>query len=109
MDRIRMGVLGAARIVPAALTAPARLVPEVEVTAIAARDPRRAQACARRHGIPRVLGSYDEVVRDPAIDAVYIPLPNSLHHSWTIKALEAGKHVLCEKPFASNAIEAEEM
>ncbi|MGE5250356.1 MAG: Gfo/Idh/MocA family protein [Bacteroidota bacterium] len=106
---LRIGVLGAAAIVPTALTGPARSVPEVEVAAIAARDPKRAAAFARRHHIPRVHPTYADVVADPEIDAIYNPLPNSLHAEWTIRALRAGKHVLCEKPLASNAVEAEEM
>lgn len=92
-----------------ALIRPARLVPEVQVTAIAARDPKRAGMFARRHHIPRVHPSYRDLLADPDIDAVYNPLPNSLHAEWTIAALMAGKHVLCEKPFASNAKEAEDM
>jgi predicted dehydrogenase len=104
-----MGVLGAARIVPTALLRPAQSVPEVAVTAIAARDPRRARVFATRHGIPRALESYDELIDDPDIDAVYNPLPNGLHCEWTLRALAAGKHVLCEKPLASNAEEAEAM
>lgn len=106
---IRIGVLGAAAIVPMALIRPARLVPEVQVTAIAARDPKRAGMFARRHRIPRVHLSYRDLLADPDIDAVYNPLPNSLHAEWTIAALKSGKHVLCEKPFASNAKEAEDM
>jgi predicted dehydrogenase len=106
---IRIGILGAAAIVPSALTGPARSVPEVEIVAIAARDPRRAQAFAARHRIAHALASYAAVLADPEIDAVYNPLPNSLHAEWTIRALQAGKHVLCEKPFASNAEEAQEM
>ena len=92
-----------------ALTVPARSVPEVQVTAIAARDPQRAARFARWHNIPRVHPSYADLLADPEIDAIYNPLPNSLHAEWTIRALRAGKHVLCEKPFASNAREAEEM
>jgi predicted dehydrogenase len=106
---IRIGVLGAAAIVPSALTSPARDVPEVQVTAIAARDPQRAEKFARKHHIPRVHKTYNDLLTDPEIDAVYNPLPNSLHAEWTIRALRAGKHVLCEKPFASNAKEATEM
>lgn len=107
--RIRLGILSAAAIVPMALTGPARSVPEIQVTAIAARDPKRAEKFARRHSIPRVHKTYDDLLSDPEINAIYNPLPNSLHAEWTIKALEAGKHVLCEKPFASNAKEAMEM
>jgi len=106
---LRIGILGAAAIVPMALTGPARSVPEVEVLAIAARDPRRAQAFARRHKIPRAHAGYAALLADPEIDAVYNPLPNSLHAEWTLRALQAGKHVLCEKPFASNAKEAQQM
>ncbi len=109
MNQLRIGVLSAARIVPSALLSPAKQTPEVIVSGIAARNPQRAQAFARKHHIPRVFASYDELIADPDLDAVYIPLPNGLHAAWTIKALEAGKHVLCEKPFASNAEEAEQM
>jgi len=104
-----MGVLGAAAIVPVALIGPARSIPEVRVTAIAARDPKRAQSFARRNKIPRVHRTYQDLIQDPEIDAIYNPLPNGLHAEWTIRALQAGKHVLCEKPMASNEREAEEM
>src|SRR5207247_7314686 len=87
---------------------PARRVPEATVVSVAARDPERARRFAAKHGIPRVQPSYDALLADPEIDAIYNPLPNSLHAPWTIRALEAGKHVLCEKPFAANAAEAEE-
>ena len=106
---IRIGVLGAAAIVPMALTNPARAVPEAQVVAIAARDPKRAQAFARKHHVPRVHPTYDDLLADPEVDAIYNPLPNSLHAEWTLRALGAGKHVLCEKPFASNTKEAEAM
>jgi predicted dehydrogenase len=106
---LRIGILGAARIAPTALIRPARRVPGVRVDAVAARDEARAQRFARKHGIPRVHGSYLALIADPDLDAIYNPLPNSLHCEWTIRALEAGKHVLCEKPMASNAEEAERM
>jgi predicted dehydrogenase len=106
---IRIGVLGAAAIVPAALTNPARTLPETQIVAIAARDPKRAEAFTRKHHIPRVHQTYNDLLNDPDIDAIYNPLPNSLHAEWTIRALKAGKHVLCEKPIASNAHEVEEM
>ena len=106
---VRIGVLGAAAIVPQALTNPTRSVPEASVVAIAARDPARAKSFARKHHISRVHQTYNDLINDPDIDAIYNPLPNSLHAEWTIRALQAGKHVLCEKPFASNAQEAEEM
>jgi predicted dehydrogenase len=104
---IRIGVLGAARIVPTALLAPGLQTPEVSVTALASRDPERARKLASKHGIPKVHDSYSALIADPDIDAIYNPLPNGLHGLWTRAALEAGKHVLCEKPFTANAEEAE--
>ena len=109
MIPLRIGVLGAARITPMALLNPARKVPEAVVVAVAARDPARARAFADRHGILRIHPTYAALITDPDIDAVYNPLPNSHHCEWTIRALEAGKHVLCEKPIAANAGEAERM
>lgn len=106
---LRIGTLGAARITPNALMYPARQVPSVEIAAIAARDPAKAQAFAAKHGIPQIHASYQALLADPNIDAIYNPLPNHLHGEWTIRALEAGKHVLCEKPLAANAAEAEQM
>jgi predicted dehydrogenase len=103
---LRIGLLGSARISATALLEPAESVPQVTVAAVGARDQARAQAVAMRYGIPAAYGSYDELLADPDIDAVYNPLPNSLHGPWTLKAIAAGKHVLCEKPFASNAPEA---
>jgi predicted dehydrogenase len=101
-----MGILGAARIAPVALVKPAHDVPEVTVTAVAARDAERAGTFAAKHGIPTTHTSYDALIDDPDIDAVYIPLPNGLHAEWTLRAIDAGKHVLCEKPFTANADEA---
>ena len=106
MDVVRIGVLGSARIARRALIEAARHVPEVTVAAAAARDLPRAQTYALEHGMAMAYGSYDELLADPGIDAIYIPLPNSLHGPWTLQAITAGKHVLCEKPFASNAAEA---
>jgi predicted dehydrogenase len=103
VDLLRIGVLGTARISENALFDPARSVPEVIVAAVAARDKARGEMLALRHGVPKGYGSYQELLADPDIDAVYNPLPNSLHAPWTLKAIEAGKHVLCEKPFAGNA------
>ncbi|OIV35328.1 hypothetical protein BIV57_22010 [Mangrovactinospora gilvigrisea] len=106
MDVLRIGTLGAARIAPKALVRPAREVDGVEVVAVAARDRGRAEEFAARQGVPRVHGSYRELVEDPEIDAVYNPLPNALHLPWTLAALAAGKHVLCEKPLTNNEAEA---
>jgi predicted dehydrogenase len=103
---LRIGILGTARIAIPALIEAALPVPEVTVSGVAARDLARASGYAAKHGIPQAYGSYDEMLADPEIDAVYNPLPNSLHAPWTLKAIAAGKHVLCEKPFASNAAEA---
>ena len=106
MGTIRIGLLGAALIAPSALIGPAQKVPGVTVQAMAARDPGRARRFAARHGIPVVHSDYGSLVKDPQLDAIYIPLPNSHHCRWTIESLGAGKHVLCEKPFAANANEA---
>src|SRR5262249_28630503 len=103
---LRIGLLGAARIAPNALLRPARAVDSVRVTAVAARDPARAAALARKWGVPTVHPDYAALIADPDLDAVYNPLPNGLHAEWTLRALAAGKHVLCEKPFTANADEA---
>jgi predicted dehydrogenase len=108
-DLVRIGILGTARIAPAALIKPAKKSAEVVVAAVAARDVSRAEGFAAKHGIDRVHASYEALIADPNVDAVYIPLPNALHGRWTRAALEAGKHVLCEKPFAANAVEAREI
>ena len=92
-----------------ALVTPAKQHSQVEVAAVAARDPARGRAFAAKHGIPRVHESYEALIADAELDAVYIPLPNSLHGRWTRAALGAGKHVLCEKPFTANATEAREI
>ena len=104
---MKIGILGAAAIAPSAIIAPARLVEGVEVHAVAARDVHRAEKFARKYGLAKSFGSYGALLADEQIDAVYIPLPNGLHGEWTLRALNAGKHVLCEKPFTANAEEAE--
>ena len=106
---MQIGVLGAARIAPTALIKPAKTNADVVVAAVAARDVSRARAFAVKHGIARVHDSYEALIADPDLDAVYIPLPNGLHGRWTRAALAAGKHVLCEKPFTANAAEAREI
>jgi predicted dehydrogenase len=108
-EPLRIGVLGAASIAPSALIKPATDNPDVEVTAVAARDGSRARAFAAKHRIAHVHESYEALLADPDIDAVYNPLPNGLHGKWTRAALDAGKHVLCEKPFTANADEAREI
>jgi len=109
MDVVRIGTLGAARITPAALVKPARNVREAEVVAVAARDRARAEKFAAKHKIPTVVPDYKALIDSTEIDAIYNPLPNGLHAEWTIAALEAGKHVLCEKPLTANAEEAEQL
>lgn len=106
---VRIGILGAARIAPTAVIKPAKGHSEVVVAAVAARDATRARVFADKHGIARVHTSYEALIADPEVDAVYNPLPNGLHGKWTRAALEAGKHVLCEKPFTANAEEAREV
>jgi predicted dehydrogenase len=103
---LRIGVLGSARISENALFEPALSVPEVTVAAVAARDRARAEMLALQHGVAKAYGTYEELLADPEIDAVYNPLPNSLHAAWTQKAIAAGKHVLCEKPITDNAEQA---
>jgi predicted dehydrogenase len=107
--KLRIGVLGAARIAPLALINPAKENGEVVVAAVAARDMSRAQSFAAKHGIARVHDGYEALINDPEVDAIYNPLPNGLHGRWTRAALAAGKHVLCEKPFTANAAEAREI
>lgn len=108
-DGVRIGLLGAARIAPAALTKPARAVSEADVVLMAARDRTRAEKFAAKQGVPRVVDDYAAVLASADVDAIYNPLPNGLHAQWTIAALEAGKHVLCEKPFTANAAQAEDV
>ncbi|KAF9113695.1 hypothetical protein BGX27_000966 [Mortierella sp. AM989] len=102
-DALRIGILGAANIAPMALINPAKSMRSINVVTVAARDENRAKEFALKHGIPNTHPSYDAVINDPNIDCIYNPLPNGLHYEWTKKALEAGKHVLLEKPSASNA------
>lgn len=104
-EPLRIGVLGAARIAERAIVGPARAT-GTRLVAIAARDEARASAFAAEHGVERALGSYADVVAASDVEAVYDPLPNALHGIWNLAAIEAGKHVLSEKPFAANAEEA---
>jgi xylose dehydrogenase (NAD/NADP) len=104
---VAWGLLSTARINGKILAA-ARESDEAEVVAVASRERARAERFARERGIPRAHGSYEELLADPAVEAIYNPLPNSLHVPWTLRALEAGKHVLCEKPFSRRAADVEE-
>lgn len=105
MEPLRIGILGAARISAAAIVAPAKLT-GARLVGVAARDRDRAEAFAAEHGVERVHTTYDELLADPEIEVIYNPLANSLHGPWNLKAIAAGKHVLTEKPSASNAVEA---
>lgn len=107
---LRLGILGAARHVPLTVIQPLRdnkdLAQRVEAVAVAAKELAEAEQFAKEHGIPKAYGSLEALLADPSIDAVYIVLPNNLRCEWTVRALLAGKHVLCETPLASNAREA---
>ena len=107
MDKVRWGIISTALIATGKVIRPMQEGQYTRVDAIASRDLGRAQAVARRLGIPKTYGSYEAMLADPDIDAVYNPLPNHLHVPLTIQAAEAGKHVLCEKPIALTAAEAE--
>jgi len=105
---VRLGILGAARIARLFIQS-VRESQKIRITAVASRDVERARAFAGDLGVPRVHDTYDALLADPDIDAVYNPLANTLHAAWSIRALDAGKHVLCEKPLAMTAQEAEAM
>jgi predicted dehydrogenase len=107
VNKVQWGVLGTAGIALNRVIPAMKATPNVTIAAIASRDATRAQEAAARSGIGKSYGSYEALLADPAIEAVYVPLPNNLHIEWCRKALEAGKHVLCEKPIAMNAAEAE--
>lgn len=106
-DPVRLGIIGTggilARFLPGAKRSAA-----IDVAAVASREGERARSFAADHGIPKAFGSYDDLLADPEIEAVYIPLPNVMHHPWTMRALAAGKHVICEKPYSTNAAEVDE-
>ena len=108
-EPVRLGILGAARIAPFAVLKHARKLATVEVVAVAEQyhPERHLRRYAKKHGIPQTYRSFDALLANPDIDAVYLPLPIGMHADWCIEAIDAGKHVLCEKPFAANAAEAE--
>jgi hypothetical protein len=109
VEKVRWGVLGVAAI------AVKKVIPAMQrgtwstVTAIASRDRKKAEEAARTLGIPKAYGSYEELLADGDVEAIYNPLPNHLHISWSVKCARAGKHVLCEKPLSLNAAEAREL
>jgi predicted dehydrogenase len=108
-DKVRLGILSTAHIGSGRVIPALRHCRNLEVTAVASRSLERAQAFAKEMDIPKAYGSYDELLADPNVDAIYNPLPNSLHAEWSIKCAEAGKPCLCEKPLASDAAEAQTM
>jgi len=109
MKKIRWGVLSTAKIGTKKVIPAMQLGEYCKFTAIASRQLEKAQVAARRLGIEKAYGSYEELLADCDVDAIYLPLPNHLHVPWAIKALKAGKHVLCEKPIGLNAAEAQEL
>ena len=109
MEKIKWGVLGTAYIFERDTARGMKLAQNCEMTAIAGRSMEKAQRFKEKYGFRKAYGSYEELLEDPEIEAVYIPLPNTMHYEWTIKALQHGKHVLCEKPLAPAAAQAREM
>src|SRR5919199_700068 len=106
-DPVRWGILSTAAINRLVIP-PAQASDKVELVAVASREQARAEDYARRWGIERAYGSYEALLEDPDVEAVYISLPNSLHCPWSIRALDAGKHVLCEKPMSRREAEVAE-
>jgi predicted dehydrogenase len=109
MSKVRWGVLSTANIGLQKVLPAMQRGEYCDITALASRSLEKAQAAASRLGIPKAYGSYEELLADPDVDAIYNPMPNHLHVPWSIKALQAGKHVLCEKPIALSAAEAQEL
>ncbi|MDG2382453.1 MAG: Gfo/Idh/MocA family oxidoreductase [Pirellulaceae bacterium] len=109
MNRVRWGVLSSAKIGTEKVIPAMQAGEHAEITAIASRNQERAQAVADQLAIPKSYGSYEALLTDPDIDAIYNPLPNHLHVEWSIKAIEAGKHVLCEKPIGLTADEGQKL
>src|SRR4051812_14108675 len=103
----RWGILSTARIAQRIVEG-ARLSADAQVVAVGSRDLARAQAYADEHGLARVHGSYEALLADDEVDAIYIPLPNAMHVPWAVKAVEAGKHVLCEKPLSRDPAQVTE-
>jgi len=106
--KLRFGILGTGNIAKQFATGVTKST-LTTLTAVGSRTTASADAFAKQFGIANAHGSYDALLTDPAVDAIYLSLPNNMHHEWTIKALRAGKHVLCEKPLATSLAEAEEM
>ena len=109
MEKLRFGVLSTANIGRNQVNPAIQQSRNAELLAVASRDPDRAREFAQRSGIERSYGSYEALLDDPDIEAVYIPLPNSMHREWTIRAAEKGKHILCEKPLATSVADGRQM
>ncbi|WP_394796382.1 Gfo/Idh/MocA family protein [Armatimonas sp.] len=109
MDKVKFGVLGCARVFERRMAPALKSAGNAVLHAVASRSLEKAQATAQKHGAAKAYGSYDALLADTDIEAVYIPLPNDQHAEWTVKALAAGKHVLCDKPLALSVSEAEWM
>jgi len=109
MHKIRFGILSTANIGRKYVTPAIQLAEQCEVAAVASRKLKNAESYASEFDIPKAYGSYEKLLADPEIDAIYIPLPNNLHVEWSIKALQAGKHVLCEKPIGMNEHDAKKL
>lgn len=109
MSKVKWGVLGTAGIAEGCTIPGMMEAGNCELYAIAGRNPEKVQAFQDKFGFEKAYGSYEELLADPLVQAVYIPLPNTLHYEWVMKAMEAGKHVLCEKPLAPSAQQAEEL
>src|SRR5262245_19458484 len=107
-EKIRWGLLSTARINDA-LIEPIRQAERSELVAVASRDGAKAQAYAQEKGIPKAHSSYEALLVDPNVDVLYLSLPNSLHCEWTVKAAQAGKHVLCEKPVVTTLAELDQV
>ncbi|MEK6237321.1 MAG: Gfo/Idh/MocA family oxidoreductase [Planctomycetales bacterium] len=106
MSRLRLGILGCARIVRRDFAGAAAEAPSVELAGLASRNVEKAAAWAKEYGISKHFGSYEALLADPDIDAVYLPLPNEMHRTWALRAAECGKHVLCEKPLGLDYADA---
>ena len=106
MEKVRWGVLGTAYIFERDTARGMALADNCELVAIAGRTLEKAEAFRKKYGFRKAYGSYEELLKDPEVEAVYIPLPNQLHCEWTVRALQSGKHVLCEKPMAHTSADA---
>src|ERR1700684_985415 len=109
MTKIRWGILGVAKIATTKVIPAMQRASNLDVTAIASRDLNKASTAAAQLAVPRAYGSYEDLLADPAVDAIYNPLPNHMHVPWSIRAAEAGKHVLCEKPIALSVAETRDL